>query len=84
VPKADSQVQRLLASRRDVFDGYHEEGFRDAVGRHFEIVEAAPIPGTVRVLFHLRRPPDTVGQREGTSAVAGQAVGQVDDAAGRG
>ncbi len=30
VPKEDAMVQRLLASRRDVFPGYTVEGFREA------------------------------------------------------
>jgi hypothetical protein len=55
VPKEDAMVQRLLASRRDVFPDYSLDGFRDAFARDWVIEEEAPIEGTVRVLFRLRR-----------------------------
>ena len=55
VPKEDSQVRRLLASREDVFSDYDEAGFEIAFGAFFEIVRKAPVPGTVRTLYHLRR-----------------------------
>ena len=55
VPKEDSQVRRLLASRRDVFADYTEAGFRAAFEPRFELVEEAPIPGTVRILMRYRR-----------------------------
>ena len=55
VPKEDSQVRRLLASRRDVFADYTEAGFRAAFEARFELVEEAPIPGTVRILMRYRR-----------------------------
>ena len=55
VPKEDAMVQRLLASRRDVFPGYTIEGFREAVVSRFELLSETPIEGTSRTLFHLRR-----------------------------
>lgn len=55
VPKADPMTQRLLAARRDVFDGYTLDGFRSAFGREFEIVREAPITDSPRTLFLLRR-----------------------------
>jgi SAM-dependent methyltransferase len=55
VPKEDSQVQRLLASREDVFPGYTAEGFEAAFAPRFDLVEAAPIPDTRRTLFLMRR-----------------------------
>ena len=55
VPKEDSQVRRLLASRRDVFADYTEAGFRAAFEPRFDLVEEAPIPGTVRILMRYRR-----------------------------
>jgi SAM-dependent methyltransferase len=55
VPKQDAMVQRLLASRRDVFPGYTIDGFRDAFAEHFEIARETPITDSVRTLFHLRR-----------------------------
>jgi hypothetical protein len=55
VPKADSQVQRLLASRVDIFDGYTQEGFERAFSTKFDIVETIPIRGAVRTLYVMRR-----------------------------
>lgn len=57
VPKADSQVQRLLSSRRDIFDEYHEAGFERAFAPHFEIVERHPVQGSERSLYWLRQKP---------------------------
>lgn len=55
VPKEDSQVQRLLANREDIFPDYHAAGFERAFGAHFEIIAREPIPDTCRTLFALRR-----------------------------
>jgi len=54
VPKADSQVQRLLATREDVFPDYTEEGFEAAFAGVYETVEKAAIPGSERTLYLLR------------------------------
>jgi ribosomal protein L11 methylase PrmA len=55
VPKSDPQVQRLLVSRKDIFDEYHAEGFESSFRRHFDIVTAQPVVGTERVLYHMKR-----------------------------
>ena len=55
VPKHDSQVQRLLATREDIFDGYTRAGFEAAFGRRYETIEAHPIPESARTLYLLRR-----------------------------
>jgi hypothetical protein len=55
VPKSDSQVKRLLATRKDIFDKYTEAGFEDAFSGLFEIVEKEPIPGSQRTLYLFRR-----------------------------
>jgi ribosomal protein L11 methylase PrmA len=55
VPKSDPMVQRLLATRRDVFADYNLDGFRAAAATRFEIVREAPIVDSARVLFLLRR-----------------------------
>jgi hypothetical protein len=51
VPKEDSQVQRLLASREDVFPGYTEEGFAAAFGASFELQSREPVRDSARVLY---------------------------------
>lgn len=55
VPKSDSQVQRLLASRVDVFDDYTRPAFESAFGRYFDMESVEGIRGTERVLYLLRR-----------------------------
>jgi hypothetical protein len=55
VPKADSQVQRMLASRSDIFDDYSQEHFEQAFAHWFEIEEAIPVPETVRTVYVMRR-----------------------------
>ena len=51
VPKNDSQVKRMLASREDIFFGYTEQGFENAFSRYFEIVDAVSIPQSDRTLY---------------------------------
>jgi len=55
VPKSDSQVQRLLRTREDVFPEYDAEHFETAFRRCFEIVESRRIRGTERDLYLMRR-----------------------------
>jgi len=54
VPKADSQVQRMLASRDDIFDGYTQEGFETAFGRWFQILDRTPVGDSQRRLYTMR------------------------------
>jgi ribosomal protein L11 methylase PrmA len=56
VPKEDSQARRLLARRAaNAFPDYTPAGFEAAFGAHFTIRERAPIPGTSRTLYLMRR-----------------------------
>jgi SAM-dependent methyltransferase len=55
VPKDDPMVQKLLATREDVFPDYTLDGFRAAFGRRFEIAGEALIEGSRRVLFRMKR-----------------------------
>jgi ribosomal protein L11 methylase PrmA len=55
VPKADSQVQRLLASRVDIFDTYTQDDFERAFSTRFTIVEATPVREGVRTIYVMRR-----------------------------
>jgi hypothetical protein len=58
VPKSDSQVQRLLATRDDIFPHYTQEGFEAAFGRRFRIVQRAEIEGSERTLYLMEREGD--------------------------
>jgi ribosomal protein L11 methylase PrmA len=55
VPKSDSQVERLLTTREDIFDDYTPEGFEAAFGERFEIKRQEPIAGTTRLLYLMER-----------------------------
>jgi hypothetical protein len=55
VPKSDSQVKRLLATREDIFPHYHAEGFATAFSRYFEIVDSRPVADSERTLYFMRR-----------------------------
>lgn len=55
VPKSDTQVQRLLATREDIFSEYTQEGFEAAFGRCFRIVRSERIAGSERALYLLEQ-----------------------------
>lgn len=55
VPKEDSQVQRMLVARKDIFTNYDQEGFETAFSSRFEIVSKQPIQGTARTIYLMRR-----------------------------
>ncbi len=55
VPKGDSQVKRLLATRKDIFPDYNEEGFEKAFGEYFKLVKKVPILGSERTLYLFRK-----------------------------
>jgi len=55
VPKSDSQIQRLLASRRDIFPNYTTQGFETAFGSHYQVVSQHPIKDSDRVLYLMKR-----------------------------
>jgi hypothetical protein len=55
VPKSDSQVQRLLTSRLDIFDDYTVEGFESAFKTQFKILEEAPVPESERTLYLMKK-----------------------------
>jgi hypothetical protein len=57
VPKHDSQVQRMLASRADVFDGYTQEAFEAAFSARFAIEDVTPVEESVRTLYLMRARP---------------------------
>lgn len=55
VPKDDSQTQRLLASRQDIFSNYTQAGFETAFGQYFAIHRISPLPETKRLLYLMER-----------------------------
>jgi ribosomal protein L11 methylase PrmA len=55
VPKGDSQVNILLATRKDIFPDYTEDGFEQAFKTRFSIVSKNKVPGSKRTLYLLKR-----------------------------
>ena len=55
VPKQDSQVQRLLATRKDIFPNYTREGFEKAFSQFFKILDSSDIHETQRTVFLMER-----------------------------
>lgn len=55
VPKSDKQVQKLLRTREDIFEGYSQAGFEASFGETYEIVKSSPLRQSERVLYLMRR-----------------------------
>lgn len=55
VPKGDSQVQKLLRSRADIFSDYTQASFEAAFGRYFEIVESRQLQDSERFLYLMKK-----------------------------
>ncbi|MDP6354455.1 MAG: class I SAM-dependent methyltransferase [Planctomycetota bacterium] len=51
VPKEDSQVQKLLITREDVFGNYNEEDFRNAFSETFELKRRVELSDSKRVVY---------------------------------
>lgn len=51
VPKEDSQVQILLATRDDIFPDYNETGFEMAFCKYFDIISKEPVPDSKRTMY---------------------------------
>lgn len=55
VPKPDSQVQKLLQSRKDIFNHYTLEDFEASFGEFFSIREKVAIAESERFLFLMQK-----------------------------
>ncbi len=54
VPKEDSQVKILLATREDIFLSYHIDGFEKAFTQFFDIVKKEQVGDSLRTLYLLK------------------------------
>ena len=54
VPKSDSQVQRMLVTRKDVFPDYMQAVFEREFRARFDISYSIPIKGTERTLYLMK------------------------------
>jgi hypothetical protein len=57
IPKEDSQIQRMLAAREDIFSDYTQEHFEQAFSSHFTLEERFPIEDSDRILMLWRKLP---------------------------
>ena len=55
VPKNDSQVQRLHASREDIFPDYTRQAIENEFSRCFTIENSVDIRESQRILYLMRR-----------------------------
>jgi len=55
VPKTDSQVQRLLVTREDIFSDYTRQIFEKEFDQYFEILKSVQIANTERFLYLMRK-----------------------------
>lgn len=54
IPKGDSQVQRMLSFRKDIFQEYSQESFESCFSEFFSIVEKRPISDSTRSLYLMK------------------------------
>jgi len=55
VPKDDSQVQRLLSTRKDIFPDYKQEVFEKNFMRYFKIIKSENIMDSKRYLYLMQK-----------------------------
>lgn len=55
IPKSDSQVKRLLITKRDIFGNYDQANFEKAFSEHFSIERKSKIAGSERTLYLMQR-----------------------------
>jgi len=54
VPKTDTQVKRLLATRDDIFVDYNQPEFECSFGQDFQLVQSQHVPNSERTLYLMR------------------------------
>jgi len=55
VPKGDSQLQRMLSTRDDIFDHYTRQDFEAAFDAWFTLEQVTPVRDAERVMYLMRR-----------------------------
>lgn len=59
IPKSDSQVQRLLATREDIFPDYNRQSFEREFSHYFRIQEAVDVRESERTIYFMTRKAQT-------------------------
>lgn len=55
VPKEDEKVQHMLKTRPDTFPDYTISVFENLFLQYFEVISKKEVPGTHRILYHMKR-----------------------------
>jgi len=55
IPKADSQVKRLLRNREDIFPDYEETKFEKIYSKFFSIQKKVPVKNCQRIMYLMKR-----------------------------
>ena len=55
IPKSDSQVQRLLLTREDIFDDFDQEHFEDEFLKFFKILKSEKILESERIIYIMEK-----------------------------
>jgi ribosomal protein L11 methylase PrmA len=55
IPKEDSQISRLLTTRKDIFYDYDKTHFETEFSKKFKILDAVSIPETLRTLYLMEK-----------------------------
>jgi hypothetical protein len=55
VPKSDTQVQRLLSTREDIFDDYNQPVFEKQFSRYFKIIHSAAVRDSERTMYLMEK-----------------------------
>ena len=55
VPKSDTQVQRMLSTRKDIFDDYTQEGFEKAFASSYAVRQKRQVTDSLRWIYSLER-----------------------------
>ena len=55
IPKTDSQVRRLLESRKDIFNDYDEVSFIQEFEKYYTIESRESLNDSERVIFMMKR-----------------------------
>jgi ribosomal protein L11 methylase PrmA len=54
VPKKDSQVQKMLSTREDIFVDYKQKSFEGVFKKYFKIKDRAKIRGSKRIIYLIK------------------------------
>ena len=55
VPKSDSQIQKMLLTREDIFNKYTQENFEKEMLEYFSIQEIFKIDDSKRIIYYFKR-----------------------------